>query len=78
MSEIIELACFIKCDGGLEIDNADLVLVYEEHMNDRIEIKAKSIVPHVSDAQLVRAIRDALKQRKADSKVEAAQAAAGV
>lgn len=78
MSGVIELACFIKCDGGLEIDNADLVLVYEEHMNDRIEIKAKSIVPHVSDAQLVRAIRDALKQREADSKTEAALAAAGV
>ena len=77
-TETLELACLIKCEGGLEIDNADLVIAYAEHFNGEVTICAKTIQMRVSDENLIRAVKDALKQRAKDAKDEDALLNAGI
>lgn len=62
-TETIELACFIKCDGGLEIDNADVVVAYVEHMDGSVEVKAATVQMRISNERLARAVANVLKSR---------------
>lgn len=71
-TETLELACFIKCDGGLEIDNADVRIVYAEHFNGVIEVKAATVEMRIGEKRLAEAVVDALKQRAKAAKDEAA------
>jgi hypothetical protein len=64
MTETLELACFINCAGGLEIDNADLVISYVEHFDGSVEIKAKSMQLRIADERLARAVERVLKARE--------------
>lgn len=67
MTETLELACFINCAGGLEIDNADLVIAYVEHFDGSVEIKAKSMQMRISDERLARAVANVLKSREKEN-----------
>ncbi|WP_321913528.1 hypothetical protein [Paraburkholderia sp. J11-2] len=72
MTEHIELAAVIHCEGGLELDNADLVLAFDEHFDGTITLRAKNIVFRAKDEVLIRAIQEAIKQRAKAAKDEAA------
>lgn len=61
--ELLEIPCFITCADGLEIDNADLVLGYEEHFDGSYEIKVKTVTFRVKDDVLARSITAAREQR---------------
>jgi len=77
-TETIELACFIRCEGGLEIDNADVVIAFVEHMDGFIEVKTATVQMRIGPDRLAEAVVDALKQRAKEARDEAVLTAAGV
>jgi len=78
-TETIELACFIRCEGGLEIDDAYLVIPFVAHFNDVIEVVGEPVVTvRIGKEVLVRAVRAAIKQRAKEARDEAVLTAAGV
>ena len=77
MPETIELPGVARFEGGLDLDNIDLVLAYDEHFDGSITLRASSIVFRANEQTLIRAIRDALKQREKEARDEQALTAAG-